>query len=131
MEKFINALTSLLMADFFFVNNRKRYSKILFTDIQYIEALKKYIKIFTTREFHVVSVTMSYAEQKLPNQIFCRIHKSYIISLGHLRYFNNEFVSLGDKILPIGQHYKGILHKRIDVWGRDPKCELIASKNIL
>jgi len=117
------------MDDFFFVSNRKKFAKILFVDILYIEALKKYIKIFTTKETHVVSVSLSYAERKLPKDIFCRIHKSYVISLKHLKYFDSEFAFIADKGVPIGKHYKAVLNKRLDVWGRRSNGQMKPNQN--
>ncbi len=112
------------MQDFFFIHDNKQFLQIRLSEIEYIEALKKYVKIFTASTPYLISVSLCYAETRLPPELFCRIHKSYIISLRHTKRFDNESVFIGAKTLPIGKHYKDILQQRVNIWGRDAKEEV-------
>lgn len=119
------------MKDSFYVPDNRQYIKILLAEIQYIEAVKKYVKIFTAAAPCLVSVSLCYAEQRLPPDMFCRIHKSYIISLLYTKKFDSESVYLPGKILPIGKHYKDILLQRVDIWGKDVKDQGSFSDNVI
>jgi DNA-binding LytR/AlgR family response regulator len=116
------------MQDFFFIHDNKQYLQILFSEIEYIEAVKKYVKIFTASTPHLVPVSLGYAESRLPLELFCRIHKSYIISLRHTKMFDCDVVLVAGKTLPLGKHYKDILQQKINIWGKDFK-ERIALSN--
>jgi DNA-binding LytR/AlgR family response regulator len=106
------------MQDFFFIHDNRKYLQVLFSEIRYIEAAKKYVKIYLPATSHLVQVSLCYAEAKLPAHLFCRIHKSYIVSLRHTREFDHEAVYVGSKILPLGKNYKDALQQKIAIWGK-------------
>jgi two-component system LytT family response regulator len=118
------------MQDYFFVHDNKQYLQILFSEIEYIEKVNKYIKIFTGSNTRLVRVTLSYAEARLPPQLFCRIHKSYIVSLRHIKAFDSEMVFVAGKTLPLGKHYKDIFQQKVSIWGCDLKGPKLSSKTI-
>jgi len=101
------------MQDYFFIKNNKKQSKIFFWEILYVEAEKKYIRIVTTKKKYLVQGSMCSAEKILPETQFCRIHRSYIISLDHATDFDNETVYIGENFFPIGKQYRGSLQKRV------------------
>lgn len=107
------------MKDHFFVLGNREYLQILYSEILYIEALKKYIKIYTLKGIHLVSVSLCYAEKSLPADHFCRVHKSYIISLRFTKKFDNEFAYVANKALPVGKHYKDMLLSKANVWKKE------------
>jgi DNA-binding LytR/AlgR family response regulator len=117
------------MQDFFFINDNRRCLQILFSEIWYIEAVRKYVKIFTANRAYLVQVSMNYAEEKLPVKLFCRIHKSYIISLRHTKQFDHESVSIGGMDLPIGKNYRSLLLQKADVWGKEEKTPVMLPVN--
>jgi two-component system, LytTR family, response regulator len=119
------------MQDFFFIHDNKQYLQILFSEIEYIESVKKYVKIFTASTPHLVPVSLSYAETRLPPELFCRIHKSYIISLKHTKLFDSEVVHVAGKTLPLGKHYKDILQQKVNIWGRDLKEQIELSNKTI
>jgi two-component system, LytTR family, response regulator len=54
---------------------------IPYTDIVYLEAADDYVKIHTVTRYFLKKKTMSYFEELLPPQNFCRVHRSYIVNL--------------------------------------------------
>ena len=106
------------MPDCFFIHDNRQYLRVLLSDIVYIEALKRYIRIFTTSTSITVTASLNYAEEKLPSERFCRVHKSYIVSLHHVEAFDSENVIVTRKSIPLGKHYKEILQGRLDIWGK-------------
>ena len=49
---------------------------------------------------------ISYLEQKLPEDLFMRIHRSFIVPVKKIEAFSNHAVEVGGKELPIGRNYK-------------------------
>jgi len=103
------------MQDFLFVKLDKKFSKIFFSEIMYAEAVKKYVRIVTTRRAYLILASMCSVEQILPSNQFCRIHRSYIVSLTHTTDFDNDLVYIGNKILPIGKQHRASLQERVTI----------------
>ena len=117
-------LNTIFMHDFFFPKLGKTFLRIYYSDIIYAEAVKKYVRIVTTKKTYLVLSSMCLVEQTLPLSYFCRIHRSYIISLNHLTAFDNEVVYLGDNFFPIGKQYRGILQQRVTILSGDGKNDV-------
>lgn len=75
----------------------------------YVEGMKDYLKFYIEGERSpwITHMTMSSAEKLLPPSLFMRIHRSYIISLKHIRSIDrNDCVSIGDQIIRVTEAYK-------------------------
>ncbi|MCT4621657.1 MAG: LytTR family transcriptional regulator DNA-binding domain-containing protein [Marinisporobacter sp.] len=59
-------------------------------DIIYFESLNKNIKIRTQEKFYYTKYPLSYFEQKLPDDYFCRIHRSFIVNLMKIEGFRKK-----------------------------------------
>ena len=92
--------------DFIFVRSERKMQKVNFKDIVYVESLSDYVKIHTQQKTIVIRETISNIENKLPNNSFLRIHRSYIVSLQFISFYTNEFVEINNKSLPISRGYK-------------------------
>ena len=92
--------------DDLFVKSNGKIVRIRVRDIYYIEALKEYIRIFTTEGNQVVYQTMQSMEEKLPPDLFFRIHRSYIIGLRHIKSIEGNSVLVHKTQLPISRYIK-------------------------
>lgn len=103
---------------FIFVRSNRKMIKINFDEINYVESLSDYLKIYLQEKTIITRETISSIEAKLPKNSFIRIHRSYIISLAKIDSFTNEFVEILSKALPISRTYKKDvlqrLHKNTD-----------------
>lgn len=89
----------------FIKSNLVRY-KILTADILYLEALGDYVKVFTKNQTYTVLSTMKSFEEQLSNEIFFRVHKSYIINLKKVSKITGSDVIIEQKSIPISRHKK-------------------------
>jgi DNA-binding LytR/AlgR family response regulator len=89
---------------FFKVN--KEMIKIFLKDILYIESIKDYIRIVTDDKSYITYQRINYMEEKLPENRFARIHKSFIVALPKIKTFRSDTVKIGALDLPVGRHYK-------------------------
>ena len=79
-----------------------------------VEGMKDYVKfhIECERSPWVTHMTMSAAEELLPASQFMRVHRSYIISLSHIRRIDrNDCVYIGDQIIRVTDAYKEAFSK--------------------
>jgi DNA-binding LytR/AlgR family response regulator len=96
------------------VKTEHKIQKIELDDILYIEGLKDYISIFTKTERVITLQNMKKMDETLPKGQFIRVHKSYIIALDKIESIERSRISIGDKIIPIGDTYRDEFFRHID-----------------
>jgi two-component system, LytTR family, response regulator len=97
--------------DFIFLNVDKKKVKILFSDIVYIESQREYIKIITTKKAYVSKMSTHEIEEILPANLFKRVHRSFIISIGKIESYTAEIVEVNGVPIPIGRGYRDSIEK--------------------
>lgn len=97
--------------DFIFLNVQKKKVKILFSDIVYIESQREYIRIVTTKKEYVSKMSTHEIESLLPDDLFKRIHRSFIVSIGKVESYTAEAVEVNGVSIPIGRDYRGVIEK--------------------
>ncbi len=102
--------------DFFFVNAEYSLVKVGFADIEWIEALKDYLKIVLRGGAKPVITRMSMksVEEQLPSQRFLRIHKSYIVSVAAITSLRKGSLFVGANELPVGDSYKEAVNNLVN-----------------
>ena len=83
-------------------------------DILYVEAYGNYLKVHLRTKTYVTRLTMQYMIQQLPESIFCRIHKSYIVNKLQISKVVGNILFVDDIELPIGTTYKIDLKKELE-----------------
>jgi DNA-binding LytR/AlgR family response regulator len=91
---------------FIYLKAEKKMIKVFLKDILFMESLKDYVRVKTKKQEIVTYQKLSYLEDKLPDDQFLRIHRSYIISIDKITSFNMTAVDMGAESLPIGRLYK-------------------------
>ncbi len=96
--------------DFFFVKADKKLVKIHFNEILYIEGLKDYVIIKKEVGRVIALQTMKSLEAKLPDNIFMRVHRSYIVNIQKIKAVVGNAIEIVEsnqpKHIPIGKNYK-------------------------
>lgn len=81
--------------------------RILYTDILYFEAMDDYVRIHIENQNTITArSTMKAMLAKLPETLFIRIHKSYIIPIRNIKSISSQEIDLGYIKLPLGSTYK-------------------------
>lgn len=91
---------------YFFVKNGNITQKINFDDILFVEGMKDYLRIWTTKERVMTLLSFKKLEEALPSKGFIRIHKSYLISLSKIDSIERNHVKIGNESLPIGDSFR-------------------------
>lgn len=92
--------------DYIFVKADKKLIKVKFEDIFYIEGLKDYVILHTPTGRIVTLQTMKSLEEKLPTDIFMRVHRSYIVNLNKIDVMEGNMLEVNKKTIPVGKNYK-------------------------
>lgn len=82
-------------------------------DILYMEADRNYSRIFTNNKEYLLAITLKSIEEKLPLDLFVRIHRSYIINLAHIDEVADGHVVIAQKAIPLSAGLKEQLLQRI------------------
>jgi len=98
--------------DFLMVKSDKKLTKVFFGDITYVEAYGNYIFIYCGPERIMSKQTLTQFEEQLPGNRFVRIHKSYIVSMKAVKFFEGGEVAIDGKKLPVGKVYRNEMLKR-------------------
>lgn len=100
--------------DFIFVKTEYKIQKIYLDDILFIEGLKDYISIYTKTERIITLQSMKKIDEALPDHLFVRVHKSYIIALDKIESIERSRILIGDKVIPVGDTYRDYFFKMIE-----------------
>jgi DNA-binding LytR/AlgR family response regulator len=92
--------------DYIYVKAERKYFRIYFKDILYIEGLKDYVIIYTTDSKIITSMNVKTIGAQLPQALFARVSKSYIVNTLHITSFDNEFVYIAKEEIPLGQSFR-------------------------
>ena len=79
---------------------------MILDEILYIESLKDYVRIHTTKESIVVKGNIGTTLERLSSDRFVRIHRSYAVASKHVKSFNQRELTIADQKLPIGVSYR-------------------------
>lgn len=103
--------------DHFFVNVEYALVKILISKVRYVEGMKDYVKIYLEGERKPVltKATLKSIEEKLSEDRFMRIHKSYIADLDRVTSIRGQQITLGEDELPVSESSVSEVLKKIGV----------------
>ncbi|MEM9822320.1 MAG: LytTR family DNA-binding domain-containing protein, partial [Bacteroidota bacterium] len=93
-------------SDHIFFNVNRTHHKVLFNNILYVESLKDYVRIHTTKDRLVVKGNLGTIVKQLPEQQFIRIHRSFAIAIHFINAYNQNEVTINGNKLPIGVSYR-------------------------
>jgi two-component system, LytTR family, response regulator len=111
------SVTKEILPEYFFVYVEYNLVKVSIPDIQYIESMKDYVKIFLQSSSKPVITKMSLKslEEKLLPYRFMRIHKSYIISVDKVTAIKRDLICIGAVELPLGESYRASVENILSI----------------
>ncbi|WP_277115151.1 LytTR family DNA-binding domain-containing protein [Chryseobacterium sp.] len=93
-------------ADFLFIKAERRFYKISFSDIKFIEGLKDYVVIHTKQQKLITAMNLKTIHQKISGESFIRVSKSYVVNMNYIDSFDNHNIYLEDSEIPLGEVYR-------------------------
>jgi DNA-binding LytR/AlgR family response regulator len=95
-----------ITSDYIFIKSERKYFKIVFNDILFIEGLKDYVVIHTATQKIITAMNVKTINSQLPTQVFARISKSYIVNIRHISSFDNNSLLINNHEITIGNNYR-------------------------
>ena len=101
---------------FLFLKSEYKIRRINFNDILYIEGLKDYVKVYLSgQDKPILSLnTIKVLEQKLPEEHFMRVHRSYIVNLDKIDTIERGRIVFGKVYIPVSDQYKDKFQQFLD-----------------
>lgn len=99
----------------FYISIDRRLIKIDLPSIYLIEAKGDYIKIKTENKDYIVHSTLKKIEEKLPDSLFLKIHRSFIINLKKIIDIEDNSVLIKKDVIPVSRSKRPELMKRLDL----------------
>ncbi|WP_151087491.1 LytR/AlgR family response regulator transcription factor [Hymenobacter baengnokdamensis] len=101
---------------YFFVKGetKTKYLRVKYSDIIYVESLHNYVILHLPAGQRIITYhTLKEMVELLPRPPFLRVHKSYIVSLDHVRILDGNTIHVHDKELPVGETYREQLYQLV------------------
>ena len=92
--------------EYFFVKSERRYFKINYKDILFIEGLKDYVIIQLDEQRVITRMNLKNIFELLPKHNFLRVNKSYIVNTKHIDSFDNNDIFIKTHEIAIGNTYR-------------------------
>jgi DNA-binding LytR/AlgR family response regulator len=102
-------------ANEFYVNIDRRLIKIEMASVTIIEAKGDYIHIKTEGKNYVVHSTLKKIEDKLPKDLFLKVHRSFIINTKKIIDIEDNSVLIAKDVIPVSRANRPELMKRLNL----------------
>lgn len=102
-------------ANEFYVNIDRRLIKIEFNLVTIVEAKGDYIHIKTEGKNYVVHSTLKKIEDKLPKDLFLKVHRSFIINTKKIIDIEDNSVLIAKDVIPVSRTNRPELMKRLNL----------------
>src|ERR1700712_936769 len=104
-DRFLQAVNKLRgpleqAKDYLFLNVQHKKVKIWFSEILYIESQREYIKVVTAKSSYSSKMGTQEIESLLPQRLFMRVHRSFIVALNKIESYTTEFLEIGGVSVP-------------------------------
>jgi two-component system, LytTR family, response regulator len=97
-----------------FVRSGYQHINIFLEDILFVEGDRDYRKINCRGDKKIMTLeTFTTLESKLPVNQFCRVHKSFLISLNKIESVEKDRIKIQNKLIPISEMYRADFYKHI------------------
>lgn len=102
-------------ANEFYINIDRRLIKIEMASVNIVEAKGDYIHIKTENKNYVVHSTLKKIEDKLPRDLFLKVHRSFIINTKKIIDIQDNSVLIAKDIIPVSRANRPELMKRLNL----------------
>ncbi|WP_303317956.1 LytTR family DNA-binding domain-containing protein [Flavivirga abyssicola] len=98
-----------------YINIDRRLIKLDIPSIYLIEAKGDYINVKTEDKNYTVHSTLKKIEEKLPDSLFLKVHRSYIINIKKIIDIEDNSVLIKKDVIPVSRSNRPELMKRLNL----------------
>ena len=98
-----------------YINIDRRLIKLEMESIYLIEAKGDYIQVKTEDKNYIVHSTLKKIESKLPDSLFLKVHRSYIINIKKIIDIEDNSILIKKDVVPISRSNRAELMERLNL----------------
>lgn len=106
LQKNVDDQTAIVEDNYVYIKSGRKFVKIFFKEILFIEGLKDYVIIHIEGKKVLTAMNIKTIFNKLPTKDFARVSKSYIVNTNHIISVDTNAVYIMDEEIPIGSNFK-------------------------
>ncbi|WP_373059930.1 LytR/AlgR family response regulator transcription factor [Zunongwangia sp. H14] len=99
--------------DHIFLKTGNRIQKLSVQEILFVEGMKDYLRVHTTKEKIMTLMSFAKMEELLPASKFARVHRSYLVAVNKINHIEKKRIWIGEKIIPISSSHKENFFKKL------------------
>ncbi|MCX2740878.1 LytR/AlgR family response regulator transcription factor [Pontibacter anaerobius] len=99
--------------DFIFLKVGHRIQKVEVNKIIFIEGMKDYLRIHTSKEKIMTLMSFAKLEELLPTSKFARTHRSYMVAIEKIDHIEKNRIWIGENVIPISETYSDSFYKKL------------------
>jgi DNA-binding LytR/AlgR family response regulator len=103
------------MQVYFFIRVGKKYVRVNYRDILYLESTGNYVKLVTDAGSFLTALTIKELEKILPFEMFCRVNRGTIVSIDRVTSFDREHVILKNFSFSFSDKYRKMLEGKVKI----------------
>jgi DNA-binding LytR/AlgR family response regulator len=107
--------TNLFNRNRLYLKENNVYYNVHADDVLFVEALGDYVTVNTKNRKYTLLTTMKQIEQKLPEQKFARVHRSFIVNIDRVDTFDGGMMVIDKKLISIGKSYRQAVTSRLNL----------------
>jgi two-component system LytT family response regulator len=89
-----------------FLKEGYKWKKINIDDLLYAEGLDNYVRLVEEQQKSITRITLNELLNRLPDNRFLRVHKSFIVAIAKIDKFDGNHVIIAGRQIPVSQSYK-------------------------
>ncbi|KQC00124.1 LytTR family DNA-binding domain-containing protein [Pedobacter sp. Hv1] len=99
--------------EFAFIRDSNVVRRLKIKDIQYFEATGDYVKISMVDREYSIHSSLKNIEQKLPQDTFLRVHRSFIINVSKIDTVEGKTLVINKHLISVSDAYRADLNKKM------------------
>lgn len=113
-SKSSNSDTGVFNKESLFVKHNGRIVRVKIEDILFVEAKGDYVIFKTEEKGYVVHTTFKNVETKLDENLFVKVHRSYIVNVNKVVDIEENNLLIKNQVIPISRGQRANLISRLD-----------------
>ncbi|NMH88640.1 LytR/AlgR family response regulator transcription factor [Flavivirga algicola] len=103
------------LSEIIFIKDKSQFISVKINKILWVEAMDNYTQIITKDKKILANMFLKEFYEKVPQDKFLRIHRSYMVALDKIDKIENRFIFINGHKIPISKAYRSQLIERLDI----------------
>ena len=105
-DRDLNRDTILRIENQVFVKSNQQFVRINLADVLYLEAEDIYTTLVTPQKKYVLRLSLAQVLERINYVWFVRVHRSYAVNIEQVEAFNEQEITIGPTLIPLGRSYR-------------------------